>query len=107
MQRERWEEILQEVDLGSIDKLNSNITWYSHFKLTASVYLAISLGCNVSGRFGTPSTEGRKNASYFKHLICVALPQNRVPLSLVLLESKEYFPEILWMTFGKAIQFPF
>lgn len=54
------------------------------------------------------SAKGSRNVSYFKHLICVALPQSRVPFSLVLLESKEYFPDILaWMIFGKAIPFPF
>ena len=39
--------------------------------------------------------EGTKNVSYFKHLMCVALPQNRVPLSSVFLESKEHFLDIL------------
>lgn len=81
---------MQEVDSESINNLNSNVTWYTHCKPTASVYVAISLGWgNVSGRFGS------KNVAYFKHVMCVALPQNRVPLSLGFLESKEHFPDVL------------
>lgn len=65
MQRARRKEILQETDLVSIDKPNSNVTWYSHRKPTAPVYVAISWGQDkVSGRFGMPSAKGSRNVSY-------------------------------------------
>lgn len=55
-----------------------------------------------------PTAKGKKNVPCFKHLICIAPPQNRVLVSLVLLESQGHFPDILvWMIFGKAIPFPF
>lgn len=62
MQRARREEILQETDLVSIDKLNSNVTWCSQ---TAPVYIAISWGWDkVNGTFGVPSAKERNNVSY-------------------------------------------